>query len=62
MAAKRTAGKTVSSTAPKAATRRRRVPVVTHEDIATRAYYLHLEGGPDPFENWVRAERELVRA
>jgi hypothetical protein len=35
---------------------------VTHDDIATRAYYIHLDGGPDPLENWVRAERELVGA
>jgi hypothetical protein len=35
---------------------------VTHDDIETRAYYIHLEGGHDPLENWVRAERELVGA
>ena len=32
------------------------------EHVATRAYYIHLEGGPDPFENWLRAERELATA
>jgi hypothetical protein len=38
------------------------VPTITHDDIAVRAYYLHLEGGGDPLENWVRAERELAAA
>jgi Protein of unknown function (DUF2934) len=42
--------------------RRRKRLEVTHEMIATRAYYLHLEAGGDPFENWLRAERELVPA
>jgi hypothetical protein len=64
MPAKRT--ETSTSKAPaarKPALRRRKaapVPSVSHEDIATRAYFIHLEGGPDPFENWLRAERELV--
>ena len=36
---------------------------VTHEQIALRAYELHLHGvGADPMENWLRAERELVSA
>jgi hypothetical protein len=36
---------------------------VTHEQIALRAYELHLLGaGADPMENWLRAERELVSA
>jgi len=34
--------------------------VLTWEDVATRAYYIHLEQGGDPTENWLRAERELV--
>lgn len=34
----------------------------THEVIAERAYYIALETGGDPFENWLRAERELVTA
>ncbi|MBV8258406.1 MAG: DUF2934 domain-containing protein, partial [Actinobacteria bacterium] len=34
----------------------------TEESIATRAYFLHLEGGDDPVQNWLRAERELVGA
>ena len=61
MATKRTESK--SAKAPsvrKPAIRRTGTLKVTHEDIATRAYYIHLEGGHDPHENWVRAERELV--
>jgi Protein of unknown function (DUF2934) len=35
----------------------------THEEIATRAYFIHLdEGGRDELENWLRAERELLAA
>jgi hypothetical protein len=30
------------------------------DNVATRAYYIHLEAGGDPLENWLRAERELV--
>jgi hypothetical protein len=36
--------------------------VLQWEDVATRAYYIHLEQGGDPFENWLRAEQELVAA
>lgn len=36
--------------------------VLTWEDIATRAYYIHLEEGGNADENWVRAERELAPA
>ena len=32
------------------------------DNVATRAYYIHLESGGDPVENWLRAERELVPA
>jgi len=36
---------------------------VTHDQIALRAYELHMLGvGADPMENWLRAERELVGA
>jgi hypothetical protein len=36
---------------------------VSHEQIALRAYELHLLGeGSDAMENWLRAERELVSA
>ena len=34
--------------------------VLTWEHVATRAYYIHLEGGGDATENWLRAEQELV--
>ena len=66
MPAKRTESK--ASKAPstrKPALRRKRVAPITevsHDDIATRAYYIHLEGGHDPFENWLRAEAELATA
>ena len=61
MPAKRTeAAPTKALSSRKPPTRRKRAPVVTQEEIATRAYYIHLEGGSDPLENWVRAERELV--
>jgi hypothetical protein len=36
--------------------------VLTWEHVATRAYYIHLDEGGDPVENWLRAERELVAA
>jgi hypothetical protein len=36
--------------------------VLTWEDVATRAYYIHLEEGGDARENWMRAERELAPA
>jgi hypothetical protein len=63
MAAKRTEPKTSKAPAVrKPAIRRKRQPAVTYDDIATRAYFIHLEGGHDPLENWVRAERELVGA
>jgi hypothetical protein len=63
MAAKRTEPKTSKAPAArKPAIRRKRQPAITHDDIATRAYFIHLEGGHDPFENWIRAERELVTA
>ena len=34
----------------------------TWDHVATRAYYIHLEEGGDPTENWLRAERELIAA
>jgi len=40
---------------------RRRKP--THDEIATRAYFIHLdEGVGDEVGNWLRAERELTAA
>jgi hypothetical protein len=35
---------------------------ITHEHIAARAYFIHLEEGGDPQSNWLRAERELLAA
>ena len=61
MAAKRTEPKKQSATTTrKTGIRRKRAVQITQDDIARRAYYIHLEGGHDPFENWLRAERELV--
>ena len=34
--------------------------VLTWEHVATRAYYIHLEQGGSPDENWLRAEQELI--
>ncbi len=36
--------------------------VLRWEHVATRAYYIHLEEGGDPLENWLRAEREFIAA
>jgi hypothetical protein len=64
VAVKRTTTKstTKAPAARKPSIRRKRTPAATPEEIATRAYYLHLDGGPDPLENWLRAERELIPA
>ena len=62
MAAKRTTTKTTKTPATRRPSLRRKHAAATPEAIATRAYYLHLEGGVDPVENWLRAERELVTA
>jgi hypothetical protein len=32
----------------------------TWDHVATRAYYIQLEAGGDPVENWLQAERELI--
>jgi hypothetical protein len=45
--------------------RKKAAPAVelTPEQVATRAYFLHLEQPwADPHENWVRAESELAAA
>ena len=34
--------------------------LLTWEHVAERAYYIPLEEGGDPTDNWLRAERELV--
>ena len=36
--------------------------VLIPEHIAERAYYIHLDAGGDPVENWLRAEQELAVA
>jgi len=59
------AATTKKPAAKKTATRRTRkaAPVELHwEHVATRAYYIHLEQGGEPTENWLRAERELLAA
>jgi len=33
---------------------------VEREHVATRAYYIHLESGGQPLDNWLQAERELL--
>jgi hypothetical protein len=65
--AKATATKRVRRTVKTATTRRRTsasaTPPVTHEQIALRAYELHLTGSDgDAMAHWLRAERELVGA
>jgi hypothetical protein len=66
MPAKRTESKTskAPSTRKPAIRRKKAAPIVEvpRADIATRAYYIHLEGGHDPLENWLRAEAELATA
>ena len=63
--AKGTATKRVRRTVKSATTRRRasaKAPV-THDQIALRAYELHLAGTDgDAMAHWLRAERELVGA
>jgi hypothetical protein len=35
----------------------------SHAEISERAYFIALEqGGADPLDNWLRAERELAAA
>jgi hypothetical protein len=65
MPAKRTEPKaTKAPAARKPAIRRKKAaPAIvppSYEDIAARAYFIHLDGGHDPFENWLRAETELT--
>jgi hypothetical protein len=63
MTAKRTTPKSTKTPAVRKPTlRRKRAPALTHEEIATRAYYLHLAGGSDPLGDWLRAEQELAAA
>ena len=61
-AAKRTRRTTKPATARKR-TPAARARVVTHADIALRAYELHLAGTEgDALAHWLRAERELIGA
>jgi hypothetical protein len=60
MAAKSETKTTKAPTIRKPAVRRSRKTAISTEDIATRAYFLHLEGGGDATANWLQAERELV--
>jgi hypothetical protein len=65
MAVKRTTKHATSTEPTKAKPRRvtkRRMPSIGHDEIAVRAYFIHLEAGGDPHENWLRAERELLAA
>jgi hypothetical protein len=41
-------------------TRRAARKTISHEQIASRAYQLHLEGNGDAFANWMRAAAELT--
>ena len=59
---KKTAAKARKAPVRKPATARAQRRAVTHDDVARRAYELHLAGGADAFDNWVRAERELSAA
>ncbi|MEA2382763.1 MAG: hypothetical protein QOH72_2734 [Solirubrobacteraceae bacterium] len=59
-----TTAKRVRRAVKPAARKRTAAPApITHQQIALRAYELHLLGaGADPMDNWLRAERELVSA
>jgi hypothetical protein len=61
---KRAASASKPAAPRRARTTRRAAPAsVTHEQIALRAYEIHLSGGGgDPVEHWLRAERELTAA
>jgi hypothetical protein len=56
-----------AATKKRTVTRRRKTEatepiVLSWEHVAERAYYIHLEEGGDPTENWLRAEQELLAA
>lgn len=57
---KKTETKVRKTPVRKPATTRAKRRAFTQDDVARRAYELHLEGGSDAFDNWVRAERELL--
>lgn len=55
------AKKRSTETAARKTKPRRRKP--NHDQIAERAYFIHLdEGVQDQVQNWLRAERELTAA
>ncbi|HZT16798.1 MAG TPA: DUF2934 domain-containing protein [Gaiellaceae bacterium] len=66
--AAKTAAKAAKVAGPKAAktpvrrTTRKKAAAAepSHEHVATRAYFIHLESGGAPLENWLQAERELT--
>ena len=53
---------TTRKPATKRTTTRNKKVEITHEHIATRAYFIHLQEGGDAQTNWLRAESELVPA
>ena len=49
-----------NSAVPKPQTAAAKAKVITHDDIAQRAYFISQSGtGGSEYDNWVRAEREL---
>ena len=55
--------RTRSSSSPAEKKSRAAKPAPTAEEIARRAYFIHLERGGTPgnqLEDWLRAERELL--
>jgi hypothetical protein len=51
------------ATTRKTTVRRKKKAAPTPEQIATRAYFLHLDDATaGDLDNWLRAERELVAA
>jgi Protein of unknown function (DUF2934) len=60
-AAKRTRKPASRTTASRTTAKRR--PKPSHDEISTRAYFIHLEEGlTDEVGNWLRAEQELTAA
>jgi hypothetical protein len=58
-----TAAAAKTKTTAKTKSRRTCARALDRDDIATRAYYIHLEeGSSNDMENWLRAERELTAA
>ena len=53
---------TTRTPATKRTTTRKKKVEITHEHIARRAYFIHLQEGGDAQTNWLRAESELAPA